>query len=210
MKGSVSSYVLGVDWDKFYPAELQEGIQIRKVSAEEGLAFLNKYFDEIYHRNQSQDELSFKEFSPPENKARYYEVFGDFFLIRDLKLNKDIGYQLGNVADWGSYNFRSVGILDSHKGLGIYPSAFELLWKALASAGVQKIEGHVCPSNHQHLHILNKLGAIIQGTVATENFGFMYHLVVYLNKESRDFFVDRYSQTKSSDRSSNKKFKMVS
>ena len=104
---STSEYVLGIKWADSYPKEILAGFEVRKVDWKEGISFVKGNFEEIFKREVSSGK-DFYDLGSSEAKERYYEKLGDFFLIKDLKQDRDIGYLVGAISEWSTYNLRSV------------------------------------------------------------------------------------------------------
>lgn len=64
--------------------------------------------------------------------------------------------------------------------------------EVLVAHDVARIEGEVSPTNSENIYILNKLGFVIRGNVASERWGNVIQFVKYLNPKNEKVFTDQF------------------
>lgn len=182
----LSTTLWQLDWSKHFPKALPEtGISVEYASYDESLGFIQANFKEIYGGISNG---RFVERFDAEAKARFYRAAGDFFLFRDVATQELVGVGVCNPADWSTYYFRNIAVLPAVQGRGIYQAFFAYLKEVLRDYGVQRIDGHIAPTNLPHIHAITKIGGYATGTEMSERWGAMLHFVVFVDDQTRETF----------------------
>jgi GNAT superfamily N-acetyltransferase len=195
---SLAQKIWGLEWNQHFPRILTADVSVDRIPAEEAWSLIHSLFPEVYQRDAQENR--FKDDDSAEAKRRYYEALGDFFVFRDqAQKQRVIGMAVGTLLDWSSYNFRNIAIHPDYQNLGLYPLFFDYLASVMKAHGLRRIEGDVSPSNQHHLHVLNRLGCVVNSLGFSERWGVLLHMTRYLYQEDREHCARMFSMTASSD-----------
>lgn len=195
---SLAQKIWGLDWQQHFPKTLTGTVAVNRISADAAWPLIQNLFPSVYQRDETENRFTAEESAVA--KKRYYEAIGDFFAFEDkAQNNRVIGMAVGTLLDWSSYNFRNIAVHPDYQNLGLYPLFFDYLASVMKAHGVRRIEGDVAPSNQHHLHVLNKMGCVVNSLAYSERWGVMLHMTRYLYDEDRERCTRLFSMTASSD-----------
>jgi len=123
-------------------------------------------------------------------RQTFYRHLGDFFAFRNE--GSLVGFLVGNPIDWSSYYIRQVGVLPDFQHNKLCQTLVSSLAIYLRRHGVARIEIDIAPNNHKNIHIFNKLGFKIAGTLLTERWGAVVHLVKLLEDDNNRVFQQQF------------------
>ena len=171
-------------WDLHFPLALSPNNVVDIISFETFLEFYKTHSESLGVTNR-------KFISEPfADKDFYYQSRGDFFgFFKDGEL---YGVFTGNTIDWSTYYFRSVLIHPDHREHANYQNFLKYLTGILKNLGCNRIEAHIAPFNHPSIHVLNKLGFMITGTLLSDRYGNLIHFSYFLNEHSKNAFINNF------------------
>jgi len=159
----LSSEIFNIKWEQHSPIKLPNTDIIAKLTAHDiAMSFLEKNYYKIFENN---------DLKLPKSKINYYKLVSDYFLF--YKENKIIGFLMGEVADGESYYIRSAGLLEQYRGEGLLEKFYNEFFSILSNAKMLRVYEHVHPSNHAHIHILNKMGFECTGCNDLKEYGWL-------------------------------------
>lgn len=185
----------GLDWKRHFPLSLDGNLTVDSSTFAEADAFAKENFRLIYG-DAPQNQFLIVDDTPARNN--FYEQAGDFFLFKDGPAN--IGMFVGNALDWSTYYIRSISILPDYQGLKLYQQFLAHLIQCLTQRGVARVEVHIAPSNLAHVHVANKLGFAVSGTLLSERWGALTHFTKYLGESNQLIFEKQFCAGKFSKR----------
>lgn len=185
----MSSQIWGLRWNELLPQTLpHSGAVVRTASYSEIESFARQNFARIYPDGQAPSPFLWREAGA--NKQAFYSTAGDFFLF---SLNgQDVGFFVSNAIDWSSYYLRNASFLPEVQGRGIYQEFLNFLLGVLQAQGIARAEGHIAPSHHGHIHVLNKLKFKIAGIELSERWGSLVHFVLHLQDREHQVFIQQF------------------
>lgn len=183
-----SERVRDFDWRVHFPFTLGPGESVRRCELEELISFYASFQSVLFPKRSALERLFPEEFT--EAKLRYYAEAGDCFAF--VRGDFIYGVFVGTLGDWGSYYFRNCSILPEYQGGGRYQKLLIQLIAVLTSAGFDRIEADVSPSNLANIHILNKLKFNVTGVGLSDRWGALLHFTKFINPRAELTFLDRY------------------
>ncbi len=183
---NLSRHLWGLDWGSILPWEF-DGITVEFGSfTEDAAPFIAANYGEIF--GQSEESRFFVEpFGDAKN--RFFEM-SDVFLFRDA--GKTIGIYTAQPQDWSTYYTRTAALLPSYRSRHIVSRFMERMYEPLKKGGVNRVEGHVSPSNAPMVKLHMNLGYVATSMLNTDRWGAMILFTKYLNEESESVFERQY------------------
>lgn len=188
--GRLSEAVFGIDWSELVPCCLGSGAGTMRLAdyAEVG-AFLS-----ANRKSLLDPEVTGSVFAPLGDgpaKARFCERVLDPFLIEAD--GEPVGAFLGQAWDWSTYYLRYLAVLPSHRGRGAVASVIERFADFLARYGFQRMEADVSISHRSQLRRVVACGFYPMGTLHSERWGALVHLVRFLDAKPETVFLGQFS-----------------
>lgn len=181
--------LFGISWETYFPHKLGDtNVKAVHCSFSEALDFLKLHYNRINGIDPSTSAFFNNESN--EQRRRFYERCGDFFLFVDG--SKTVGSFCGNPIDWSSYYLRNVAILPEYQGFGLFQSFMSYYISVLAKHGINRVETEVAPSNLINVHVFNKLQFNVSGYANTDRWGTFIQFTKYLNPDCEAVFLDRF------------------
>jgi RimJ/RimL family protein N-acetyltransferase len=180
-----SERLWGIDWTSTLPWTSDSGVVCDRVSLERALPFIRHHYDRIF---ASANQEFFPE-SLTEAKIAFYRE-ADIFLFTSEGI--DIGIIVAHPTDWNTYYVRTMGVLPEHKSRHVATEWVARTLDLLKNHGVMRFETETAPSNHTVIHILNKYGMMMTGTLTTERWGTLLRYTKLMDEAADAFFVKRY------------------
>jgi GNAT superfamily N-acetyltransferase len=175
---SLLTKVTEIEWSRHFPFSLtNDEVNIKYVSPEVAFYFIKEHYNEITEQQT-------------DAKLQYYKECGDFFMF--YKDSLPIGLFIGNLTDWSTYYFRSVGILPQYQGNGAFPRLLSYLTKILSDSGIARIESDTSVSNFTSIQILLRARFKVTGMQLSERWGALLHFTKFLSAPSEKIFMDQY------------------
>jgi ribosomal protein S18 acetylase RimI-like enzyme len=182
----LSSFLWDLDWHHYFPKTL-DGIRAEYATYDEIADFVATHYVELFETNE---QSPFSGGQVTAARRRYYERTGDFFAFRDGGMT--VGVLVCNPIDWGTYHFRSTGILPAYQGRGLLSLLFVQLLEILAVHGVERVETETSPSNLPVVSILSRLGFSVSGSLLSERWGAQTRFTRFLNKQNEEVFLEQF------------------
>ncbi|HVR21403.1 MAG TPA: GNAT family N-acetyltransferase, partial [Polyangiaceae bacterium] len=185
---ALSSELWGIDWTRHVPFRLGS-VVVEASTYERAAPFVADHYRAIFEEDTSRSR--FTSASPSARKARYYELFGDFFEFRAD--GRTVGLLAGTPHDWATYYVRSAGMLGAYQGYGVIQSfLMQVVFEVLREAGVERVELDVSPSNLPMMHIATRMRFHPTGTLLSERWGAQIHFTKFLDPAAEGAFVDGF------------------
>jgi hypothetical protein len=100
---------------------------------------------------------------------------------------------IGTPLDWSSYYIRTAALLPECQGRQPIQHFFSsLVFPILRSAGVERVELDVAPSNLAMMHVVTRLRFNASGTLLTERWGAHVHFTKFLDEDSERVFISQF------------------
>ena len=186
---SSTEKILQINWNDHFPLKLgTEGCSIEYASAVSGLSFLAKNYSTIHELNLSRQFFLNEGMTPA--KTRYYEEFGDFFMIK--KNGYPLGVLVGTLNDWSSYYFRDASFLEDIQAQGIASRLVAYILDILKSSGVLRVESDVSPENFTSIQVLLRARFKISGVNLSDRWVSIVKFSKYLDSASDEIFLRQF------------------
>lgn len=185
----LSEKIWGIHWNEHFPYKINDDdITAHHSSFEEFGAFAADNFSRIFENDKYPTSFLWLEHSP--FKMRYYKEVGDFFIFKHG--NKTIGGFVGNPIDWSSYYVRSFALLPEYEGRHIVFLFLKHFFKILEFHGIERVEADTSPSNTTIIQLTSRLRFNIAGTLLSERWGALTHLVKFFSKKHETVFLQQF------------------
>ncbi|MEW6055688.1 MAG: GNAT family N-acetyltransferase [Bdellovibrionota bacterium] len=188
---SLACKLWGVDWTRHYPVRLTSSATVVEATSFGQVAeFLKQNIQAIYRSNQEDQAFLFS--GQHAAKSAFYEECSDSFVFRSQQDGRVIGVFIGNVLDWSSYYLRYTAILPEFRRQGIFAEFVEGLVEVLKAYPVERVEADVSPNNHPQVHLLNRVGFNLSGTLLTERWGALSRFTKYMKPANQAVFLNQF------------------
>jgi hypothetical protein len=87
---------------------------------------------------------------------------------------------------------RSMAILPSFQGQGLFQDFLSHLFNVLKAHGVNRVTGDVSPSNLVSSHIFNKMQFNVTGYTVSDRWGALTQFTKFLNPRTEAVFLDSF------------------
>jgi hypothetical protein len=124
-------------------------------------------------------------------KARFCERAMDAFAVEDD--HRRVGVFVGQAWDWGTYYLRYLAMLPSHRGHGAVAGVIEQFAAFLGRHGFERLEADVSVSHLDQLRRVVGCGFFPMGTLHSERWGALVHLVRFLSDRHEAVFLNQFS-----------------
>ena len=124
-------------------------------------------------------------------KARFCERAMDAFVVEHG--DGPVGVFVGQPWDWGTYYLRYLAMLPSHRGHGAVAGVIEQFAAFLGLHGFERLEADVSISHLAQLRRVIGCGFHPMGTLHSERWGALLHLVRFLSERHEAVFLDQFS-----------------
>ncbi|MCG8591078.1 MAG: hypothetical protein MJE66_17435 [Proteobacteria bacterium] len=186
----LSESVFGVEWDRWLPRPLGGGgAVLRAAEAGEVEAFLTEHQGEIVAPERARTR--FGRFGASPAQARFSELAMDSFAIE--RGGRTVGIFVGQAWDWSTYYLRYLAMLPEARGCGSVAGIIEDFGEWLAPHGFERLEVDVSVSHLAQLRRMIGCGFYVMGTLQSERWGALVHLVRFLSQSHEDVFLDQFS-----------------
>jgi len=183
---NLSRHLWGLDWAAILPWEF-DGITVESGSfSKDAAPFIETHYAAIFG---SSEESRF--FAEPfaGAKTKFFEA-SDAFIFRDN--GKTIGIYTANPQDWSTYYTRTAALLPEYRSRHLVSRFMEKIYEPLQKAGVNRVEGHVSPTNAPMVKLHMNLGYVATSMLNTDRWGTIILFTKYLNRESESVFERQY------------------
>lgn len=124
-------------------------------------------------------------------KARFCERAMDAFAVEDG--GRCVGVFVGQAWDWGTYYLRYLAMLPSHRGHGAVAGVIEQFAAFLGRQGFERLEADVSVSHLGQLRRVIGCDFYPMGTLHSERWGALLHLVRFLSDRHEAVFLNQFS-----------------
>ncbi len=184
----LSSTLWGIDWSLHLPFSIGK-LRIEQSSYEAATPFVSQHYPTIFEEDASAAPFSTSQLDS--SKARYYRAIGDFFEFKAG--SRTVGLVVCTPLDWGTYYVRSAALLPEYQGFQPIQHFFSrLVFEVLKSAGVERVELDVAPSNLAMMHVVTRLRFNATGTLLSERWGAHVHFTKFLSSASEHTFIEQF------------------
>ncbi len=188
-RNTLTKKILGIDWNRYFPMAFgTEGVSAVYVQPEEAWAFIAGHYRNI-HQLENAGDLFLRE-SFDDKKKRYYDDFGDFFLVK--KAEMPIGILVGTMTDWSTYNLRNSTFLREWQGAGLHARLLQHVLTILRKYGVDRAEADASPANIATVQVLSRARFNITGMNLSERWGSMVHFTKFLQQKNENVFQTQF------------------
>ena len=184
----LSSTLWDLDWSQHLPLSIGK-LTIVQSSYEAAAPFVSEHYPTIFEEDASPAPFSTSQLDS--SKARYYQAIGDFFEFKAGE--RTVGLVVCTPLDWGTYYVRSAALLPEYQGFQPIQHFFSrLVFEVLRSAGVERVELDVAPSNLAMMHVVTRLRFNATGTLLSERWGAHVHFTKFLSESSEHTFIEQF------------------
>jgi hypothetical protein len=131
--------------------------------------------------------------APSGAKERFTRLAMDAFSIDATEGGRTVGIFVGQPWDWSTYYLRHLALLPEARGFGAVVGVVELFSEVLGRYGIERLELDVSISHRAQLARILGCGFHPMGTLHSERWGAMVHLVRFLAPSHERVFLDRFS-----------------
>lgn len=186
VQSTLSEQLWDIAWDEVLPYHFDDGFSVVRSSFARSLDFIVEHYPKIFEESP---DSPFK-MRATSSKARYYELCDVFEFVRG---GSPVGVMISAPSDWGTYYFRSAGLLPSVQGSGVIKKFLtHVLFRVLTDAGVERVELDVSPANLAMVHLVTRLAFNVTGTTLTERWGAHTRFTKYLNTGCERVFMNQF------------------
>ena len=186
----LSEQVFGFRWPDLVPCGLgSNGARLRAGTHSEVRAFLA-----THRRLIVAPELEGSRFAQLEEgpaKERFCDRAVDSFVIEQD--GEPVGVFVGQAWDWSTYYLRYLAMLPGHQGHGAVAGIVDRFGTFLGPYGFERMEVDVSVSHLRQLRRLIGCGFHVMGTLHSERWGAMVHLVRFLSERHEEVFLSQFS-----------------
>lgn len=184
----LSEELWGIRWSEHLPLDLGGGASVHASNFARAMPFIRAHYAAIFEDDGSSP---FKSDVLTVQKARYYDLCGDFFEF--VHEGSTIGVLVCHPSDWSTYYVRSTAVLPAHQGRQLVQKFFtRLAFEKLAGVGVERVEIDVAPSNLAMLHVATRLRFNPNGTVLSDRWGALTRFTKFLNTRAQHIFLEQF------------------
>lgn len=183
----LSELLWGIRWAELLPVECAEGVSVHAATYDQAMRFVRAHYADIF---PSVPGTPFGKVEETPAKERYFRHAADFFEFK--KGEEVVAILTCDPIDWSSYYIRSAAALPSFQGHSAIQRFFPFLFAELARAGVERVEADAAPTNPTSMQHLTRLGFRVVGTILSERWGAVVHLVKFLSPERESVFVSQF------------------
>jgi hypothetical protein len=183
----MSRQLWGIDWASQLPFD-NAGFRVCSSSYDHAKGFVAAHYATVFEEHDNPSPFA-TDLTPA--KARYYQLFGDFFEV--YYADEIVGLLICTPTDWSSYYIRSAAMVPKYQGRRIIQTFYtSVLFPVLQAAGVERVEFDTSPANMAMMHIATRLRFNNTGTILSERWGAMIHFTKFLSPAKEDVFLQQF------------------
>lgn len=184
----MSERYFGVDFGAELPVMLGDITLEYGSFTEDALPFLSEHYAKLFG---IEDGGAARFLASPMTpaKVRFSEEM-DVFLHRHE--GRVVGLHLCHPSDWCSYYMRTTLILPEYRNRRLWWLLTDWLETPLSRAGVERIEGDVCPTNVPMMSLALRKRWTITSTMSSERWGNLVRLTHFFDPNARRIFERQF------------------